>query len=213
LKPRQFNNYRTYKRYLQNEFTRLCVYCRQPDCSAPNLNFGVDHYRPKSINRFAKLECEYSNLYYCCSNCNSRKNDDWPVDETAGPYVVNPCEHEMTAHLRFDSQTGLVESKTANGQHTVTLLQLNDIASVQYRLGTLKTVTLYSDEIRKLEKQLIAIGKLQRAGNLSQSDYDRYKAEIENELQLARTTLQSHNGDLPLPPLQNKRKGIPLLIP
>lgn len=105
LSPRQFKRYQTYKRYLQTEFSRVCVYCRQPDSSAPNLNFGVDHYRPKGIPRFASLICDYANLYYCCGNCNSRKNNDWPFDEKAGPYVVNPCDHEMAAHLRFDAKT------------------------------------------------------------------------------------------------------------
>ena len=51
FRPREFKNYRTYKPYLQREFGRACVYCQQPDSSAPNLNFGVDHYRPKGNRR------------------------------------------------------------------------------------------------------------------------------------------------------------------
>lgn len=133
LRPRVFKRYGSYKRYLQTEFARVCVYCRQPDSIAPNLNYGADHYRPKSVPRFASLVCSYSNLYYCCGNCNSRKNDYWPFDETVGPFVVNPCEYEMASHLRFDAVTGKIESRSTHGKHTEELLQLNDPTLVQYQ--------------------------------------------------------------------------------
>lgn len=213
LSPRQFKRYQTYKRYLQTEFSRVCVYCRQPDSSAPNLNFGVDHYRPKGILRFASLICDYENLYYCCGNCNSRKNNDWPLDEKVGPYVVNPCDHEMAAHLRFDAKTGMVEARTAYGEHTKELLQLNDDAVVQYRLGTLTTVRLYSIEIDQLGRQLKAIAGQLRAGKISQAQYEAEEQDINQNLADLLHTLQSHTGQLSLPPLRKKLLGITLIKP
>lgn len=211
LSPRQFKRYQTYKRYLQVEFSRVCVYCRQPDSCAPNLNFGVDHYRPKGIPRFASLVCDYANLYYCCGNCNSRKNNDWPLDEKIGPYVVNPCDHEMAAHLRFNAKTGKVEARTLHGEHTEELLQLNDDARVQYRLGTLTTVRLFTAEIEQQELQLKAVAEQLKAGLIAQAEYETEEQAISQDLACLRHTLQAHKGELPFPPLRNIRLGISLI--
>lgn len=211
LTPRQFKRYRSYKRFLQNEFSRVCVYCRQPDSSAPNLNFGVDHYRPKGIARFANLVCSYANLYYCCGDCNSRKNNYWPPDEKAGPYVVNPCDHEMAAHLRFDKTTGRVETRTPDGIHTEELLQLNDEALVKYRQSTLSTVNLYLAEIKRLERQQKAIARKLRLGEISQQTHDAEVLAISQAIAGARDTVQMCTGERPLPPLRKQRLGVTVL--
>ncbi|MDY0961776.1 hypothetical protein [Massilia sp. CFBP9026] len=211
-KPRVFKRYGSYKRYLQAEFSRLCVYCRQPDSSAPNLNYGADHYRPKSVPRFASLVCSYDNLYYCCGSCNSRKNDYWPFDEVAGPYIVNPCEFEMASHLRFDSSSGRIEPRSDHGKHTEELLQLNDPASVQYRLGTLTTVRLYNKEIEDQRKLLLAIEKLYKDGVLSLEERDLELTEVRAEIESLTRTLQSHTGELPLKPLRSKKLGVSLIV-
>ncbi len=208
LSPRQFKRYQSYKPYLQEEFSRVCVYCRQPDSSAPNLNFGVDHYRPKGIPRFASLVCNYENLYYCCGNCNSRKSDDWPVDENIGPFVVNPCDYEMASHLRFVASTGRVDSRTAYGKHTEELLQLNDDIRVQYRRYTLKIVSLFIIEIEKMERQLKALTTLLKEGKISQTQFDAEEQDINQDIADLRHTLQSQTGDLPLSPLRMKRLGV-----
>jgi hypothetical protein len=213
LSPRQFKRYQSNKRFLQTEFLRVCVYCRQPDSSAPNLNFGVDHYRPKSIPRFASLVCNYENLYYCCGNCNSRKNNDWPLDEKVGPYIVNPCDHAMAAHLRFDAKTGKVVARTPYGEHTEELLQLNDNAVVQYRLSTLTTVRLFSAEIDQLEHQLKALAGQLQAGTVSQTEYEVEEQNINQDLADLSYTLQTHTGQLPLPPLRKMRLGVSLIKP
>lgn len=212
LAPRRFKNYKTYKRYLQTEFSRVCVYCRQPDSSAPNLSFSVDHYRPKGIHRFAQLICDYDNLYYCCGSCNSRKSDYWPLDEKIGPFVVAPCEHEMAAHLRFNGTTGIVEARTPEGKHTEELLQLNDTATVQYRLVTLRTVRMYSAEIDEQEKLLNDVARLFRQGKISQDQFDEEMQLIRQELDDLRRTMQTYSGELPLPPLPRQRLGVSLVV-
>lgn len=213
LAPRRFKNYRSYKRYLQNEFSRVCVYCRQPDSSAPNLNFGIDHYKPKGLQKFANLICDYSNLYYCCGSCNSRKNDYWPTDENAGPFIVAPCEHEMALHLRFNSKTGQIESRTVNGSHTVELLQLNEVATVQYRLTTLRIVDSFTAEVEKQEKLLKDVTRLFRNGKITQAQFDFEEQNIKEELKILHLTIQQHSGELALPPLRKVCLGISLMTP
>lgn len=211
LSPRQFKRYQTYKRFLQTEFARVCVYCRQPDSSAPNLNFGVDHYKPKGIPRFANLVCAYKNLYYCCGSCNSRKTNYWALDEKVGPHIVNPCDYEMAAHLRFDSDTGQVVTKTPHGKLTEELLQLNDHATVQYRLSTLRIVRLFSTEIEQLERQLKEIARRLRDGKISQVDHDTEAQAINKDLTDLRCTMRAQTGELPLPPLQMQRLALSLI--
>ena len=179
----------------------------------PNLNFGVDHYKPKGIPRFAHLVCAYDNLYYCCGGCNSRKNNDWPLDEKVGPYIVNPCDYEMAAHIRFDGKTGRVETKTLHGKHMEELLQLNDDALVKYRLSTLRIVRSCSEDIDALEQQLKDIDGLLGNGKISQSQHDAEVLSINAELAEVRYTLQAQSGELPLPPLKKKRLGLALLAP
>ncbi|MDP1548037.1 MAG: hypothetical protein Q8L87_18660 [Anaerolineales bacterium] len=175
------------------------------------MNFGVDHYRPKGIPRFAHLVCDYANLYYCCGSCNSRKNNDWPVDEKAGPYVVNPCNYEMASHLRFDHSTGRVEPKTPHGRHTEELLQINDDATVQYRLNTLHLVRVMSAEIELLQHQLREIAALLRKGNIPQIQYELDVQSINQEMAKARGIVQAHSGELPLPSLKSQRLGVVLV--
>lgn len=212
LTPRLFKRYQTYKRYLQTEFSRVCVYCRQPDSSAPNLNYGVDHYRPKGISRFSKLVCEYTNLFYCCGNCNSRKNNYWPLDEKKGPYVVNPCDYEMASHLRFNSTSGKIETISEHGKHTEELLQLNEPASIKYRQGTLLTINIYLAEIKETKKQLIAVDKLLKKGEICLADYTLEVDEINKTLALLEETLQSFTGELPLQPLKKIKLGVILSV-
>ena len=203
LPRRQFKRYQTYKVFLQAEFERVCVYCRQPDSSAPNLNFGVDHYRPKGDPRFANLVCAYNNLFYCCGSCNSRKTNYWPIDERAGPYIVNPCDHEMATHLRFDKNTGRIEPKDdTHGKYTEELLQLNDSETVQYRLGVLTIVRLLSREIDNLQAELKTVDQEFRAGHISQAKRDQVVQLINIDLAEVRKTVSAQTGELPLPRLR-----------
>ncbi|WP_449490932.1 hypothetical protein [Caballeronia sp. M23-90] len=212
LQPRQFKRYQTYKRYLQKEFARLCVYCRQPDSSAPNINMGVDHYRPKGIPQFAALVRDWTNLYYCCGACNSRKNNYWPSDESKGPFIVNPCDFEMGAHLRYDSKTGLVEihNQSKDGEWTRDLLQLNDDATIKYRKATQKTIALFDKSISEALRELAEIQTLLQNQKITQAQYDLDKSAIQGELDDLRETRARFTGELPLAPLRAQRAGVAL---
>lgn len=204
--PPVYKRYQTYKRWLQVEFSRVCVYCRQPDSSAPNLNFGADHYRPKGNTRFAHLVCDYDNLYYCCGSCNSRKSDDWPADESAGPFVVNPCDHEMASHLRFDATTGEIRATSDYGRHTEALLQLNDPESVEYRKSTMLMVGLLTAEIARLADEQKECEADLRDGVLSQTEFDAEVATIQAARGSFETSLLRLTGGAPLA-LSRKRSA------
>jgi hypothetical protein len=211
LAPRKYKRYPTYKRWLQKEFSRSCVYCRQPDSSAPNIIFGVDHYRPKGILRFANLVTTYANLYYCCGSCNSRKNNYWPIDEKKDPWVVAPCEHVMVDHLRFNSTTGEIETRTTNGRFTEELLQLNDVALVKYRLSTLKIISICSREIKLHESQATEAKRMLVSGSISQAEFDIESADIKQEIDQMLLIMQSHSGELPTRALPKQRFGVSLV--
>lgn len=206
FRPREFKNYRTYKPYLQREFGRACVYCQQPDSSAPNLNFGVDHYRPKGNRRFAHLTCTYSNLYYCCGLCNSRKNNDWPFDEVSGPRVVNPCDHVMFAHIKFDVTTGRMEPKSPNGRHMEVLLQLNEPVSVQYRKNTLLTIRSCDKAIATLKADLAELKRMFTGGRIKQVDFDVEALDINADLSAQQALRDSVSGETKLPAMTKNMK-------
>ncbi|MCX2545365.1 hypothetical protein [Pseudomonas sp. COW5] len=203
LAPRLFKRYQTYKRYLQHEFSRTCVYCRQPDSSAPNLNFGVDHYRPKGIPKFASLECNYQNLYYCCGSCNSRKNNDWPKDESKGPYIVNPCDYIMSQHLRFESTKGTMATRTKFGEYTEDLLQLNDPTQVEYRKTTLAILKMAAINLTSLNNQKTQIIQLFQQNTISADIYDDEIGNIDDEIKTIETFIQNNTGSKPLLRVRN----------
>lgn len=208
--PRVFKNYRTYKRWLQQEFNRVCVYCREPDTLSTNLNFGVDHYRPKSISRFASLACDYTNLYYCCGNCNSRKKADWPADEANGPYVVNPCDHVMADHIRFNVVSGEMDARSAWGEHMRVLLQLNDPASVAARKNQLLNAKICGNQIDMLKQQLDALRKKLNRGEMTQQQYDNEMLAIEGDINDATQLLNAVTGATPLPTLSKHKMALQL---
>lgn len=211
VRPRLFKRYQPYKRYLQTEFTRLCVYCRQPDSSAPSLNFHVDHYRPKSLAQFAHLGCDYSNLYYSCQSCNTRKSNYWPRDEKRDPFIVNPCDHEMASHLRFDARSGRFASRSDYGRFTEELLDLNDETAVEYRLNTLAIVNAAERDIRVLEADLRSLDADVLAGRIDASLLGTEREDMIAAIARARSIIAAQTGTTALPALPRRRNGLDLL--
>lgn len=119
----------------------------------------------------------------------------------------------MAAHLRFNSATGIVETRTPEGSHTEELLQLNDVATVQYRLATLRTVRMYTTEISLQEQLLKDVARLLRQGKITQAQHDTETQSIQQELDDLRHTMQTYSGDLPLPALPRQRLGVVLITP
>ena len=211
LSPRQFRRYGTYKKYLQYEFTRTCVYCREPDTATRNIVFQVDHYRPKSVSAFAKLVCDYQNLFYCCGACNSRKNDYWPVDEVVGPHIINPCDYSMAAHLRYDAKSFEIEAKSPHSKWMIELLDLNEDVAVASRRNAQTLVGACLKGIAASEAEMQKIMRAFNAGHISAPDRDKFIAEISEEISNLKLAVESVNGTTPLPPLPLQRNGLKLI--
>jgi hypothetical protein len=83
----------------------------------------IDHFRPKA--RFPHLRTEYSNLYYCCCECNTYKGDRWPSDDelSADLRFVDVCEDEWDDHLEL--RQDVITPKTAPGKFTAASLRLD----------------------------------------------------------------------------------------
>ncbi|UVK90135.1 hypothetical protein LOY52_08710 [Pseudomonas sp. B21-051] len=162
------------------------------------MNFGVDHYRPKGIAKFAILERDYQNLYYCCGSCNSRKNNAWPKDEAKGPYIVNPCDYVMSQHLRFESTNGTMATRTKFGEYTEELLQLNDPIQVEYRKTTFQVLKMAAVNLTALENQKPEILKLLQNNKITADVYDSEIKIIDDEIKTIETFIQNNTGSKPL---------------
>lgn len=178
--PKQYKRYQTYKHILRLEFLGKCVYCQMPVTMKGSASFGVDHYRPKKL--FPALECEYSNLYYCCNSCNSGKGAYWPskaVEELTN-FIPNPCDHRMFEHLRFSG--AVVEGKTQAGKVAVELLDLNDPEAVSFREFMVGAAEIFEGNRAELRKKQQAVDQKRKKGKMTQADADAATAEIAAQL-------------------------------
>ncbi len=193
LNPKKYRSYKSYKPYLRDEFDRKCVYCRLPD--GLGGTFGVDHYKPTA--KFPELTTNYSNLFYACGNCNSRKTDYWPskVEGERGIFIPNPCHHVMASHLWFEGFE--VQPRDAAGQHTEQLLQLNDDELVLFREFIERGIERAWVEARKISQTLKEIaGELKRCADETRTDVlTGASAKLRDELEKIREDLVRLTGD------------------
>lgn len=111
----------------------------------------------------------------------------------------------MASHLRFDTTTGKVETKTKHGKHTEELLQLNEPETVQFRLGVITTVRLFTDAIKEMKADIAEIHDWYTAGKISSVQRDAELLTAQTQVDSLTRTLQAHNGELPLKPLRKLR--------
>lgn len=196
--PNQYKRYSSYRPFLKREFSRQCVYCRSPDWLDPSVIFTIDHYLPKDYHR--NLECDYSNLYYCCHACNSRKGTHPYIKdrrtkklrEVLRWIIPNPCDYVMTEYMRVQSRDYAVVASSLDGQKTIDLLDLNsarrvmhrrrhelDIKSLRYRLKCLSD----KEALLTVKKSTLAQGttSFQRCSTLMEGLSEK-KKELEKNL-------------------------------
>ncbi len=147
--PRGYNDYRSFKPWLRDEFAFRCVYClwRETWSSAGDAAFSVEHLQSQS--RQPDLARDYANLVYACCGCNSAKQDhDSPL---------NPCRDRVAEHVSV-SPDGAVIAKSAEGQALIDLCLLNRPALVSARQTMFRLWTLLnaesSAEARELKHRL-----------------------------------------------------------
>ncbi len=98
--PQNITVYPKYKPYLREEAKSRCVYCGIHENPMGGYDyFHVEHYKPKSLDKFAHLLIEYHNLFYACAICNRFKGNDWPNDPIGDhslPAYPDPTDIDYT---------------------------------------------------------------------------------------------------------------------
>jgi len=117
----------------------------------------------------------------------------------------------MAAHIRFDAESGRMESRTLHGSHTEDFLQLNEPASVQFRLGTLHTLKLLEAAIAESERELSILRNAILDGAISQTDFMRERNMVEADLFKSRHMQRCLSGTLPLAALPTKQHAAALV--
>lgn len=132
--PCGYTDYSRYKPWLRDEFTFRCVYCLFRERWNPQgpASFSIDHAVPKSP--FPERECDYENLLYACSLCNSFKQDR---------LLPDPCGTAFSAHLCV-SADGSITAISDEGRRLVQILHLNRPEMVEWRFRLLSVLTRLS---------------------------------------------------------------------
>ena len=121
--------YSDWKQIIADEGFHQCVYCAIHDANFGGIrNFHVEHYRPKSIPRFAKLKNDIKNLYYACPICNTFKSNDWPsdmVDDYSSHCYPDPSQVDYCEIFEVSDSDGIIEGKYLASKYIVERVYLN----------------------------------------------------------------------------------------
>jgi hypothetical protein len=130
--PRGYNPYDGFKPWLRDEFMFRCVYCFEREVWYPDraASFSVDHVVPQSENK--GLTCEYTNLVYACTRCNSARRDERILDPTAVAFGK---------HIKLGDD-GILIGVTEQGKDLIDLLHLNENPSLKVRKKYLRILAL-----------------------------------------------------------------------
>lgn len=121
------SDYREYKQILRYDFIYSCAYCSLTEAEALGIRFTIDHYEPQSAR--PDLVATYSNLMYCCGECNLRKSDLTPPESAreAGFRFFRPDEDWFGDHFdaKFISGEHHLTGKSPVGTFSIEYLDLN----------------------------------------------------------------------------------------
>ena len=192
-KPFAYKNYKSYKRTLRREFDAKCVYCLMPDSMLGWAQFGADHYRPQAL--YPELATTYTNLFYCCNACNSRKGDYWPrLIGQSGYFIPNPCDHVMFDHLRYDNAK--IVGKSRQGAFTIELLDLDSREKEDYREEMLHLIDVNEKHIREIDSTIKGVEAAFAAGKCSREVFDETMIKIKKMRDVTARSLSRQMGTL-----------------
>jgi uncharacterized protein (TIGR02646 family) len=96
-----------------------CMYCED------SLGTDIDHFWPKAT--YPGRAFSWPNYLLACSHCNSNlKRNEFPVDATGQPLLLDPSVDDPSAHLLFVSQTGEFAPIGPKGAESIRVFKLND---------------------------------------------------------------------------------------
>lgn len=171
-----YADYTKYKPLLRKDFGYRCAYCQHHERTIGQVaSMSVDHFRPKSLS--PHLRVDYTNLYYCCGECNTYKSNKWPSQEQLdeGLCFVDVCVHEWKDH--FEVQSDVMTGITSIGRFTAEQVRLNR-RKLTARNRTLRMrVARIGDELARVD------GIRRRFGTGIDTESARDLDELEHRLQ------------------------------
>jgi hypothetical protein len=147
--PPQFTEYGKYKLLLREDFRYCCAYCLTHERVFGALrHMTIDHFRPRS--RFPHLSKDYSNLYYCCGECNTYKSDTWPSQAELGANLrfVDVCTDDPVHHFRYGDCE--IIAMTPAAEFTVASLRLDRPALTERRKAVALRFSKLVDDLSHL---------------------------------------------------------------
>jgi hypothetical protein len=124
--PRGYTQYKSYKPWIRDDFTFRCIYClcRERWFPTGHDSFAVEHVQAKSAN--PAVECDYDNLAYACSACNSAKG--------TAVFANHPCEQGLGEHLEV-LKDGSIHARDGSriGNELIEICRLNRPRLVEAR--------------------------------------------------------------------------------
>jgi hypothetical protein len=127
--PPGYEDYRSYKPWLRDEFHFRCVYCLCRERWFPDGDdsFSVDHVRPRQT---APEHIDtYDNLVYACCQCNAAKQDAIEVPD--------PCTVPFGNHLHV-REDGTIHGLTSQGVVLIRICRLDRPKLTTFRRGMLE---------------------------------------------------------------------------
>jgi len=114
--PLGYVNYQSYKPWLRDEFQFRYVYClwRENWVSIGEEAFSVEHLTPRAAG--PDRECDYDNLAYACSRCNSVKAD--------AACILDPCRQAYGNHIEVLAD-GTLHGLTHEGRKLISICRLD----------------------------------------------------------------------------------------
>lgn len=112
------------RRSLIAEQHHICCYC---ECLIKDGDFHIEHFRPKSDDRFKHLQLEYTNLHASCVKtpnhnvelvCGHKKHDAW------SPLLVSPLDPDCDNHFKY-LMNGEIKALDSQGETTIDILALD----------------------------------------------------------------------------------------
>lgn len=151
--------YSDWKEQIAEECYFQCIYCSINEAQFGGIDhFHIEHYKPKSIERFKKYENDIMNLFYACPICNRFKSNDWPNDEDDLDKACypNPSEYDYTDLFELDIDTYKLEGKYKSTKYMTERLFLNRTQLIYERRETVlierkRKVMADINHLKKLE--------------------------------------------------------------
>jgi collagenase-like PrtC family protease len=180
----QTGSYPDWKEQIAEECYFQCIYCSIHEAQFGGIDhYHIEHYKPKSIERFKNLENDITNLFYSCPICNRFKSNDWPNDEHDLNIICypNPTIHDYNNIFKLNINTFKIEGLYLSSKYIVERLYLNRPQLIYERRETLlqEKHTNLRNEIEELLSKIDDNDTLRSAYTLVNKSLDHLKKRSE----------------------------------